>query len=200
MGSQIELVGTPRNAQSSQIEPARKPGAARSSHSRPDRPSKGARGSQIEPVEARSSQPGRARALRRQPARVPERWQPARVPARQAGQLDKPRRAFSIWIDSIETCRHRWEGRATAPPSNPPGLRFFLAAAVSDPDRTPNEPRTPLKRIPNGPERTPRRSRTDPERTSRGPRADFVQIPNGPQMDPERTLGHQNLLPHAVTD
>ena len=51
-----------------------------------------------------------------------------------------------------------WILRGLPPPPQPaPGCGFFLAAAVSDPELTPNEPGTALERIPNGP-------RTDPER------------------------------------
>ena len=108
VGSQIEPARAPRSAQSSQNEPAR---AARSSQSRPDRARKCAPGSQSShttPDGASEDAPGR-------PAGRPVR---PRIP-----QLDKPRRAISLWIDSLETCRHHGVGLT------PPRAAVFLAAA-----------------------------------------------------------------------
>ena len=102
LGRQIEPVGRPgphKAAKSTQqgcqeqadrairgqMDPARAPGAARSSQLRPDRASQGG--------------PGR---LAGRPADCASPSS-ASSPARQARQLDKHRRAFSIWIDSIET-------------------------------------------------------------------------------------------------
>ena len=158
LGSQIEPVGRPgphKAAKSTQqgcqeqadrairgqMDPARAPGAARSSQLRPDRASQGG--------------PGRLAG------------RPADCATAPAGQLDKPRRAFSIWIDSIETCRHRWEGGRY---STPPRAAVFFGCggfgSRTDSERTPY---TPLERIPNGP-------RTDPARTPRGPRTDPRRI------------------------
>ena len=167
----------------SQIEPVGRPGphkAAKSTQQGCQEQADRAIRGQMDPARA----PGAARSSQLRPDRASQGG-PGRLAASSpAGQLDKPRREFSIWIDSIETCRHRWEGGATAPPSTPPGLRFFFAGAAFG-------PRTGSERTLHGP-------RTDPKRTPNGPRADPGRTPNGPRTNPrpqqwaEKTIQHRH--------
>ena len=91
-------------------------------------------------------------------------------------------------IDSVETCRHHWEGGATPNLNRPPVCGFFWLRRF----QSPNESRTDPERIPHGP-------RTHPTRTLHGPCADLEQKPNGPRTDLSRTSCEHRTHPKRTS-
>ena len=194
LGSQIEPVGRPgphKAAKSTQqgcqeqadrairgqMDPARAPEAARSSQLRPDRASQGG--------------PGR---LAGRPADCATASSPA-------GQLDKPRRGFSIWIDSIKRISQKFS-ICVAVAGAAGALRAAgLGTAARGPlarRRRPHKLKilkflAPKILVRNWPEIGPNGPQTDPERIPNGPQMDPEWIPNGPRTDPERSPGASNL-------